>query len=116
MRKTFWFLWGVCATFCVMHYVYMVFITDNLKIINIEHWFYISLILLSATSMLNIKKGKVLLFFLCFLSLSHIYFIPEFEEITALESCNEGKCEQALKIGIVKIDNDRIIYVPRKDR
>ena len=94
----------------------MFFNTDNLQIINIEHLFYISLLLLSAASMLKIAKGRALLFFLCLLSLSHIYFIPEFEEITALESCNEGKCEQATKMGIVKIDNNKIVYIPRKDR
>ena len=66
--------------------------------------------------MLKITKGKILLFFLCFLSLSHVYFIPEFDEITALESCNEGKCEQALKIGIVKIENDVVVYIPKGER
>lgn len=116
MRKTFWLLWWLFVAFCVLHYVYMVFNMDNLQIINIEHLFYISLLLLAAASMLNIEKGKVLLFFLCFLSLSHIYFIPEFKEITALESCNEGKCEQAIKMGIVKIKNGIIEYIPKKER
>lgn len=116
MRKTFWFLWGAFVVFCVLHYIYMIFNVGNLNIINIEHLFYISLLFLSAVSMLNIKKGKILLFFLCLLSLSHIYFIPEFEEITALESCNEGRCVQAVKMGIVKISNDKIVYISKKDR
>ena len=116
MRKTFWLLWWLFAAFCILHYGYMFFNTDNLKIINIEHLFYASLLLLSAISMLKITKGKILLFFLCFLSLSHVYFIPEFEEITAWESCNEGKCEQALKMGIVKIENDVVVYIPKGER
>lgn len=116
MRKTFWLLWCLFASFCVLHYVYMFFNNDNLKIINIEHLFYISLLLLSAISMLKITKGKILLFFLCCLSLSHIYFIPEFEEITALENCSEGKCEQAIKMGIIKIENDVVVYIPKKER
>ena len=116
MKKIFWFLWWLFLAFCVMHYVYICFNADNLRIINIEHLFYISLLLLSAVSMLKITKGKVLLFFLCFLALSHMYSIPEFEEITALKSCNEGKCEQAVKMGIVKIANNRIIYISKKDR
>lgn len=116
MRKVFWSIWSLFAVFCILHYVYAFFYADDLKIINIEHLFYISLLLLSAISMLKITKAKVLLFFLCFLTLSHIYFLPEFEEITALESCNEGKCAQALKMGIVKIENDVVVYIPKNER
>lgn len=116
MKKVFWFLWSIFITFCVLHYVYMTFNAADLTIINIEHLFYVSLLLLSAVSMLNITRGKRLLFFLCLLSLSHVYFIPEFEEITALESCSEGKCEQAIKEGIVKIEGNRIVYIPQKER
>ena len=54
--------------------------------------------------------GKVFLFFLGALGLSHIYFIPEYEEIIALQSCAEGKCEQAVEMGIIKIDNDNIYF------
>ena len=65
--------------------------------------------------MSNIRKGKIFLFLLGILGLSHIYLIPEFEKITALESCAEGKCEQAVKMGIVKIENNNIIYISKHD-
>ena len=42
--------------------------------------------------------------------------MPEFKEITALESCNEGKCEQAINMGIVKIENGIVVYIPKKER
>ncbi|MBO7097353.1 MAG: hypothetical protein J6W11_01790 [Alphaproteobacteria bacterium] len=87
---------------------------DN-KFVYIEWLLYANLLLLLVISMSNIRKGKVCLFLLGVLGLSHIYFIPEYEEITALQSCAEGKCEQAVKMEIVKIDNGNIIYISKRD-
>ena len=89
---------------------------DDLRIINIEHIFYLCVLFLSAVSILNFSIGKNFLYLICFLFLSHIYLIPEMEEITILESCNEGKCEQAINQGMVKIDNHTIIYIPKNER
>ena len=85
------------------------------KFVYIEWLFYANLLILLVISMSNIRKGKSFLFLLGLLGLSHIYFIPEYEEITALQSCAEGKCEQAVKMGVVKIDNDNIIYISKRN-
>ena len=116
MKKFFGYLWVMFLTICAAHYIYAVFNFENIRIINIEHIFYLSLLGLAAISMSNLHKGKAFLYLICLLTLSHIYFLPEFEEIIALESCNEGKCEPALKMGIVKIENGRTAYIPEKER
>lgn len=100
-----------------LHYIYAACTGINLNIINIEHTFYLFLFLLAAISLSNIPAGKYLLFLLFFWQLSHIYLLPELEKITALESCNEGKCQQAVKMGIVKFNNNRVIYIsPKKNK
>ena len=88
---------------------------NDSRFVYIEWLFYANLFLLLVISMSNIPKGKAFLFLLGMLGLSHIYFIPEYEEIVALQSCAEGKCEQAVKMGIIKIDKDNIIYVSKRD-
>lgn len=88
---------------------------NNNDFVYIEWLFYANLLFLLIISMSNIRKGKIFLFLLGILGLSHIYLIPEFEKITALESCAEGKCEQAVKMGIVKIENNNIIYISKHD-
>jgi len=85
------------------------------KFVYIEWLFYANLLILLVISMSNIRKGKAFVFLLGLLGLSHIYFIPEYEEITALQSCAEGKCEQAVKMGIIKIDKDNITYISKRD-
>ncbi len=77
--------------------------------------FCINLLFLLVISMSSIGKGKKFLFLLAALGLSRIHNIPEYEKITALESCAEGKCETAIEMGIVKIDNNRIVYISQND-
>ncbi len=89
---------------------------ESFNIIRIEYTFYVVLLLLAAVSVWYKGKGKYVLFLLCFLQLSRIYLIPEFKEITALESCGEGKCVQAVNMGIMKPENDHYVYIPRDKR
>ena len=116
MKKVFFICCSTCSAAYILHYMYAFFNSNTPTIINIEHSFYILLALLSAISMLNIFKGKTLLYFLCIMCLSCLYGLPEFEEITALESCYDGQCEPAENMGIVKIDNGKINYISAKDR
>ena len=94
----------------------MAFNINDMRIVNIEYTFYAYLLLLSAVSMMNIKYGQVFFYFIAVLLLSHIYVIPELEETIALESCNEGKCEQAQQIGVVNIENNEVVYTPTDKR
>ncbi len=87
---------------------------NDLELTSNINLFCINLLFLPVVSMSSIGKGKKILFLLVVLGLSHIHNIPEFEKITALESCAEGKCEQAIKMGVVKIDNN-VIYIPKND-
>ena len=89
-------------------------IQNNTELAHIKYIFCANLFFLFVISMSCIRKGKAFLFLLGVLGLSHIYFIPEYEEITALQSCAEGKCEQAVRMGMIKIDNNNIIYIPKK--
>lgn len=83
---------------------------------DIVYFLCSSWLLLPAVSLLYKKPGQYVLFLLCLIPFSNIYLLPEFKEITALESCSEGKCEQAIKMGIIKLENDEIIYIPHNER
>ena len=56
--------------------------------------------MMAAVSMAHIKLGKILLWFVLFCSLSSIYNLPEFQKITELEACAEGKCDMIKEINI----------------
>ncbi len=92
-QKIWWLLWTIFFITCLLSYIYMIFTKENLYIINIEYKFYLSVLGMAAVSMAPIKFGKILLWFVLFCSLSSIYNLPEFQKITELEACAEGKCQ-----------------------
>ncbi|MBR1648833.1 MAG: hypothetical protein IJ689_04465 [Alphaproteobacteria bacterium] len=113
MKKVFWFLWVLFFIADIVHYVYTALKYNDLYVADVEHIFYTAVLGLAAISMSEIKKGKIILYFLCFLLLGTIDFLPEFEQITALDSCAEGKCEVARNMGIIKTQNNVTECVPQ---
>ena len=89
-----WSVWGLCVMLCLSHYGYSLFTNIDTQIINIEHEFYLLILAMAAISILPIKSGKILLWFILFFHLSTINKLPEVQKITALEHCAEGKCLQ----------------------
>lgn len=116
MKKIFWIIWIITAIAFALHYASVIFHYNDLKIMNIEHQFYLILLCLAVISMLNIRKGKVFLFLGAFSFLSCVYLLPELDEINALNDCYDGNCTYALKMNIVKIENDRFVYIPKAER
>lgn len=111
MKKLFWFVWLFSLVICISHYLYALHNNFDIKLIKIEHFFYLNILCLSAISMSNLKYGKSLLFLLCCLSLGWLFDLPEMTKISALEACAEGKCQVAEELGYVKINDDKIEYV-----
>lgn len=112
-------VWGVIYLFVAYMFYHLPSVTQmynyDSELTHTVNLFCINLLFLLIVSMFNIGKGKIFLFLLLILGLSRIHNIPEYEKITALESCAEGKCEQAIEMGIVRIDNNRIIYIQKND-
>ena len=104
-QKIWWLLWTIFFITCLLSYIYMIFTKENLYIINIEYKFYLSVLGMAAVSMAPIKFGKILLWFVLFCSLSSIYNLPEFQKITELEACAEGKCNMMKEIDTATMAN-----------
>ena len=95
-QKIWWFTWGIFFILCLFNYVYMLFSAENIHIINIEHKFYLCILSMAAVSLAPVKFGKILLWFVLFCSLAAIHNLPEFQKITEIEACAEGKCKTVL--------------------
>ena len=91
-QKLWWITWGMCLILCLANYGYMLLSAENTQLINIEHKFYVFMLMMAAVSLAPLKSGKFVLWFILFCGLATIYNLPELQKITALEACAEGKC------------------------
>lgn len=80
---------------------------ENIHIINIEHKFYLCILSMAAVSLAPVKFGKILLWFVLFCSLAAIHNLPEFQKITEIEACAEGKCKTVKNTNIPTITDEK---------
>lgn len=106
-QKIWWFTWGIFFILCLFNYVYMLFSAENIHIINIEHKFYLCILSMAAVSLAPVKFGKILLWFVLFCSLAAIHNLPEFQKITEIEACVEGKCKTVKNTNIPTITDEK---------
>ena len=110
-QKIWWFSWGIFFIFCILSYIYMLFSARNTQIVNIEYKVYFFILFMAAVSLSPIKFGKTLIWFILFCGLATIYNLPEFQKITELEICAEGKCQMMKNVDIVTPMNEETKYI-----
>ena len=99
-QKLWWFLWIIFFIFCLSHYICMLFWAKDIQAVTIEYGFYLLILAMGAVSVAPIKCGKKLLWFILFCCLATIYHLPEFQKITEIEACAEGKCQALTNLKI----------------
>ena len=92
-QKIWWFLWVIFFIFGLFHYICMSFLAKDIQTVTIEHGFYLLILAMGAVSVAPIKFCKKLLWFILFCGLATIYHLPDFQKITEIEACAEGKCQ-----------------------
>lgn len=105
-QKIWWFLWGIFFIFCILSYIYMLFFARNTQIVNIEYKIYFFVLFMAAVSVSPIKFGKILIWFILFCGLATIYNLSEFQKMTELEICAEGKCKTPNNVDIATSTNE----------
>ena len=71
----------------------MSFLAKDIQTVTIEHGFYLLILAMGAVSVAPIKFCNKLLWFILFCGLATIYHLPDFQKITEIEACAEGKCQ-----------------------
>ncbi len=115
--KIWWCFWGLCLIGCLAHYAYCVCTMQDTGIISIEHKYYLWLIALAGVSMTKIPYVKSIVFFYVFINAFDLYGIPENDTLLTMQYCYEDNiCDEAFAKQYLKVENDRYVYIPRKDR
>ena len=114
MKKLFWYIWSFFLLLIIGHYVYALNNSNSIEIVNTEHKFYLCVLGLSAISLTNLKYGKALIYFILFFMAHCLAALPEMQTIMILGDCNEGRCQAAEEMGLVKIHDNKIEYIDDK--
>lgn len=98
MAQWWWFIWGLSLLVCLCLWGYFAFSMHDLRIINIEFGFYLSILGLAAINMMKMCHGKYVIYGLILLYVYNISSLPEFQQIETIRICIENNhCEEAIQ-------------------